>query len=430
VTVRTFTIVVRLGVLSTLLLGLAAAPRVAFAAATQTAPLRCDGRIATIVGTPRDDALRGSSGADVIVGLAGDDRILGLGGNDVLCGGEGRDRIEGGLGDDRVFGQLDRRVPNGDRSNVFDMYGDRVLGGPGDDLIDPGSDTRPAVFREADVISFENSRSGVTVDLTRGRASGEGKDRLVPRGAALVTTRFDDVVTGTPRRDDIGTGDGDDQVRARGGADLVLLDGPALIGRGGSDTARLGGGQDQSVSLSGRDRVNGQGGGDIIVDRGRSGDFLNGGVGRDSIDDVFAPEDEQHLVGGPANDPGRDELSLARIGSGRHAGEWDMSTGILTLGPNPAPASVVQQFEESILPPGVAWVVNGSQRGEAVFVFDGAADLTYHGNGGRDTFFGARGDDTFDGGAGSDYAIDMGPGHDVCIDVEKFGAGHGCEVKQ
>ena len=182
--------------------------------------------------------------------------------------------------------------------------------------------------------------------------------------------------------------------------------------------------------MSGSDRVIGQGGGDIIVDRGRSGDFLNGGVGRDSIDDVFAPEDEQHLVGGPANDSGRDELSLTRIGSGRHAGEWDMSTGILTLGPNPAPSSVVQQFEESILPAGVAWVVNGSQRGEAVFVFDGAADLTYHGNGGRDTFFGARGDDTFDGGAGRDYAIDMGPGHDVCIDVEKFGAGHGCEVKQ
>jgi Ca2+-binding RTX toxin-like protein len=430
VTVRTSTIVVPLAVLSTLLLGQATAPAAGFAATTQAVPLRCDGRIATIVGTPGDDSLQGTRRTDVIVGLAGSDRILGLGGNDVLCGGEGRDRIEGGPGDDRVFGQLDRRVPNGDRSSVFDMYGDRVLGGPGDDLVDPGFDTRPAVFREADVISFENSGSGVKVDLARGRASGQGKDRLVTRGAALVTTRFADIVTGTSRRDDIGTGDGDDQVRGRGGADLVLLDGPALIGRGGDDIAHLGGGQDQSDSLSGSDRVNGQGGGDIIVDRGRSGDFLNGGVGRDSVEDHFVDEGEQRLVGGPVNDPGRDELSLTGTGSGQQPGEWDMSMGVLTLGDNPTAASVVLGFEESILPSGVAWVVNGSQRGEAVFVFDGSADVIYHGNGGRDTFFGARGDDIFDGGAGRDYAIDMGPGQDVCIDVEKFGAGHGCEVKQ
>ena len=182
--------------------------------------------------------------------------------------------------------------------------------------------------------------------------------------------------------------------------------------------------------MAGHDIVVGQGGGDIILDRGGSGDTLGGGVGRDSIDDRFADDDVQHLVGGPENDRSRDELSLTRVGSGRQPGEWDMTTGALTVGTNSTAASVVLGFEESILASGVAWVVNGSQRGEAVFVFDGTADLTYHGNGGRDSFFGARGDDTFDGGAGRDFAIDMGPGQDVCIDVEKFGAGHGCETKQ
>jgi Ca2+-binding RTX toxin-like protein len=427
--VRIFTSVLPLALLSSLLAGgLAAVPTAGFAG--QAAPPRCDGRVATIVGTPGDDTLRGTRRTDVIVGLSGNDRILGLGGNDVLCGGEGRDRIEGGPGDDRVFGQLDRRVPNGDRSSVFDMYGDRVLGGPGDDLVDPGFDTRPAVFREADVISFENSGHGVKVDLARGLARGQGTDRLVTRGAALVATRFADVVTGTARADGIGTGDGDDRVRSGGGPDFVLLDGPSTIGRGGDDVARLGSGDDQSHSGSGSDRVNGHGGDDIILDVGPSGDSLDGGVGRDSIDDRFADDDQQRLVGGPANDRGRDELSLTRVRSGRQPGAWDMTTGVLTVGSNPTAASVVLGFEESILPSGVEWVVNGSQRGEAVFVFDGNADITYRGNGGPDSFFGARGDDTFDGGAGRDYAIDMGPGQDVCIDVEKFGAGHGCETTQ
>jgi Ca2+-binding RTX toxin-like protein len=268
------------------------------------------------------------------------------------------------------------------------------------------------------------------VDLARGRASGQGTDRLLSRGAALVATRFADVVTGTARADDIATGDGDDMVRSAGGRDLVQLDGPSRIGRGGDDVARLGSGGDFSRSGSGNDRVKGQGGGDIIDDVGRSGDSLDGGVGRDSIDDRFADDDQQRLVGGPASDRSRDELSLTRVGSGRQSGEWDMTTGVLTVGTSPTGASVVLGFEESILPSGVAWVVDGSQRGEAVFVFGGTADITYHGNGGRDTFFGARGDDTFDGGSGRDFAIDMGPGQDVCIDVERFGAGHGCETRQ
>jgi Ca2+-binding RTX toxin-like protein len=410
-----------------LLVGMVVSPVASTAA--MPAPPRCDGRVATLVGTAGDDTLRGTAGADVIVGLGGNDRIVGLGGDDVLCGGDGRDRIEGGPGDDRVLGQRDRRVPNGDDDETFDMFGDRVIGGPGDDFIDPGFDTRSAVFRDADVISFEDSGHGVTVDLVRGLATGQGADRLVTRGAALITTRFSDVVRGTSRADDVGTGAGDDTVRSRGGADLVRLDGPPLIGRGGDDVAALGAGQDQSESGRGRDRVNGQSGGDIISDHGPSADALNGGLGRDLVNDVFVAEGVQRLIGGPAHDPGRDELSLTRSGSGARPGAWDMTTGVLTVGGNPTAASVVRGFEKSTLPSGVAWVIEGSPRGEAVFVFSGGADLVYRGHGGRDSFIGARGDDTFDGGAGNDFAIDMGAGDDTCIDVERFGAGAGCEHK-
>ena len=62
----------------------------------------CAGHAATIVGTARDDTLRGTAGRDVIVGGTGDDQIYGRGGRDIVCGGFGSDRIHGGSGSDLV----------------------------------------------------------------------------------------------------------------------------------------------------------------------------------------------------------------------------------------------------------------------------------------------------------------------------------------
>ena len=65
---------------------------------------RCDGKPATIVGTPGRDTLRGARRADVIVALAGKDKITAVKGNDTVCGGAGNDTISGGPGRDRLFG--------------------------------------------------------------------------------------------------------------------------------------------------------------------------------------------------------------------------------------------------------------------------------------------------------------------------------------
>ena len=65
----------------------------------------CDGLKATVVGTPGDDVLSGTSGRDVIVGLGGDDQISGGGGNDVICGGDGDDKLVGAAGNDLVLGE-------------------------------------------------------------------------------------------------------------------------------------------------------------------------------------------------------------------------------------------------------------------------------------------------------------------------------------
>lgn len=65
---------------------------------------RCDGEVATIVGTAGPDTVSGTAARDVVVGLGGDDVLAGLGGADVICGGAGDDRLSGGPGGDVLLG--------------------------------------------------------------------------------------------------------------------------------------------------------------------------------------------------------------------------------------------------------------------------------------------------------------------------------------
>ncbi len=88
----------------------------------QRAP-RCAGQPATIVGTDKDDKIRGTAGPDVIVPRGGDDVVRALGGKDLVCGNGGGDLLLGGRGDDKLLGQR----------------GDDVLrGGPGKDVLRGG----------------------------------------------------------------------------------------------------------------------------------------------------------------------------------------------------------------------------------------------------------------------------------------------------
>jgi len=75
-----------------------------FAEGFEVEPPTCDGKMATIVGSPRNDRLKGSGEADVIVGLGGDDRLKGGDGKDRICGGAGKDRVNGGAGRDTCSG--------------------------------------------------------------------------------------------------------------------------------------------------------------------------------------------------------------------------------------------------------------------------------------------------------------------------------------
>jgi len=93
----------------------------------------CYGLEATIIGTPDDDLIDGTSDPDVIVGLAGNDEINGLGGDDVICGGEGRDLIRGGDGNDYLFGGRRADILRGNTGD------DTLRGGRENDVLNGGT---------------------------------------------------------------------------------------------------------------------------------------------------------------------------------------------------------------------------------------------------------------------------------------------------
>jgi hypothetical protein len=86
--------------------------------ANRPKPTRCEGRIATLLGTGGRDVLSGSVGPDVIATGSGRDVVRGSRGADRICTGPGRDVISGGTGRDRLVGGKGR---------------DRLFGGPGRD---------------------------------------------------------------------------------------------------------------------------------------------------------------------------------------------------------------------------------------------------------------------------------------------------------
>lgn len=179
---------------------------------------RCHGKKATIVGTPEDDAIRGTDQPDVIVTLGGDDSVYGELGNDYVCGGLGDDLLHGGRGNDlldtgagtdRAFGDLGDDKATGGGGEDDEVSGglgiDTVSGGPGaDDLVrgDYGYDRMDGGPGRGDVASFSTAvagrkGSGVWASLPAHKAFGDGHDRLF-RFEALEGSAFADTLVGGP----------------------------------------------------------------------------------------------------------------------------------------------------------------------------------------------------------------------------------------
>jgi Ca2+-binding RTX toxin-like protein len=247
---------------------------------------RCLGRRATMVAGQRSNRITGTPRADVIVAKGGADVISSKGGRDRICAGPGGDTIKSGAGADRVSAGPGNDVLLGGKGY------DTLKGASGSDLIsgDAGNDRMNGGRRTfTDLVLFFRSRSGVSANLARSRARGEGKDRIVGF-EGVVGSHQADTLTGN-RRSNLFLGlRGRDLIRGGRDTDAVLyvasrkpvrvsLSRGRAIGEGrdrlkdveavvGSDRRdALTGSRRRNVLLGGggKDVINGKGGRDLCI---------------------------------------------------------------------------------------------------------------------------------------------------------------------
>ena len=150
-----------------------------------------------IIGTGKNDILRGTQGSDSIVGLAGNDVLEGLEGDDSLQGDSGNDNLRGGPGNDNLRGGPGKDTFScGPGNDVIEDYSseDRVAsdceaGGPihGDStgtiivrkrVINDNGNSKSASDFTINVVgenpsetSFKGSESGTKISLSAGSYS-------------------------------------------------------------------------------------------------------------------------------------------------------------------------------------------------------------------------------------------------------------------
>jgi Ca2+-binding RTX toxin-like protein len=275
---------------------LTAAPVVA---SPEDAP-RCLGRVATIVGTPHVDTIRGTPGSDVIVGGGGGaagrrgDKIFGLGGDDLICdnatqpvasdlrGGPGNDKIKasgimhGGPGNDTLVDPrpvyLDVWLDAGKGNDVLRSEAEDVS------FLSPGRGNDTVVGASAsgslNELVFALTGHAVLVDLRRGTANGQGHDVLRRINDVYGTARAD-VILGNGAANDLYGRGGDDLVAGRTGNDF-------LIGKTGADRLDGGRGNDYLSGDKGSDALLGRRGDDHLTERrGRQANLILAGPGTD-----------------------------------------------------------------------------------------------------------------------------------------------------
>ena len=301
------------------------------------APPTCHGVRATIVGTRHADVIRGTRHRDVIVAGRGNDVVKGRGGNDLICGGPGADRLLGGAGRDHLLGQGDE---HGRGEPEACDHGDTLDGGRGDDVIDPGRDLHAGYgpwCRDQDEVQFrDGGHHGVHVNLANGRATGQGRDRIVAGySLSVVGSDRDDFFRGTDLWESFNGRGGNDTVRAKGGDDLAI---ERDRGSNGDDVYDMGDGADIVITSHGHDKVLAGAGDDelslqnpvrMAVDGGddddvifraavRSGETVTGGAGVNELNiilrDAPGPQAVLDIPGGTITVDGVSTTSPTSIG--------------------------------------------------------------------------------------------------------------------
>ena len=374
---------------------------------------RCHGELATLVGTASGDFLTGTAGRDVIVGRGGDDAIDGRGGDDLVCAGPGADIVRGGPGADRLHGGPDRV---GGVPGARYLDGDRLDGGPGDDLLAVGYDGRRP-HRTPDALSYEAAPRGVVVDLVAATAAGVGHDTIVvTRAMGVLGSAYGDRVTGSAGADHVVGNAGDDVIETRGGDDTVFAE--TYAARPGDDTVLTGSGADLVVSLSGSDRIDTGNGNDSVEAFSPVPAEVRTRGGDDFVQQEVSLEDGLSTDGGP----GTDVLALRGVdlpAGTRPELTVDLRDGTTRLDPGDqadVAIGLAKRYEEHRFIGDLSWVFHGSAGADRVIALTGGPlqAWTY---GGDDFIAGTEHDDHLDAGEGTDEVHGVG-GTDVCLGYE------------
>ena len=364
----------------------------------------CFGRAATITGTPRDDRLRGTSGADVIVAGGGSDRIAGLGGNDRICGGTGDDVIDAGPGRDRVLGGLSEDLIRGDAGPDFVDGGDQddeLHGNGGNDRLILGG-----IGREVEYAYGGLGRDSIVSEsaaVTRAYGN-KGSDRLVGRGRGdfLDGGPGDDRIEGgiaTFESSTEGVGVNVEAGTAEGAGDDVLVD--VLGVQGSPHDDRITGGRraEWIQGMDGDDTLYGAMGDDNVAG-GKGSDVVWGNRGADVLWDAEsechfgcdADDATDEFDGGPGEDIVTYEGHRSGVTADIEAGTGDDSDSIAEV-----ENLMGSWFDDQLF---------GSMGGNDMFGLDGSDRIEARGS-----------DDFLDGGDGSD-TLDGGLHTDTCDNGE------------
>ncbi len=332
------------------------------------------------------DSISGGDGADTLVGGSGDDTLSGNGGDDKLRGGAGNDEMHGGDGVDELNGQGssgDRVVANisgtativGTKSNLGAISGSITAGGITDTIVD------------AEFVAIIGSDLDDNITASGWLA---GDLEIDARGG-------NDTVTGSPQRDYVVLGSGDDRLTAGEGND-------AAFGGPGNDTLAGNGGNDNLIGDDGNDTIQG----------GSGNDTLTGGTGVDRLDGQGSSAD----------------VLFENIGGSVGSTITLTTTSFSVQQGGPAVVDIIIGIEVAIITGSdgndvittTAWdktsTVNGGSGNDKIKVGTGFNRVTggigndsIVGNIGVDQLYGDDGDDSIDAGAGNDF-VQGGNGND------------------
>jgi len=383
----------------------------------------CEGQVATIVATERDQVIRGTEGPDVI-STAGFYQVSvdARGGDDLVCTRAGTSaRAKGGAGEDTL---VDSRGPLNPNLSGLSTY---LSGGEGDDRIVGIPGIPDTVGVDATIVDFGDATAAVTIRLDTGVAtgSGTGRDELVGITAATGSD-YADTFIGSPGDDYYDTSnDPDDKtnalddVRTGAGNDVV---------EGIRGSVRLGAGNDEAdLDLS---RIWGEAGDDVLNISIKG--FARGGGGNDTISGSSDYEENYRpkhtwvrMYGGPGadlmflpdvvaeGDPSCPEVcgrGSVNGGSGTDRLRLTTSQSVVDLaagtGRSRSGRGQLRSLER-VIGSNYGDIVRGSER-----------DDVLSGGGGRDVLIGRGGDDILIGGKSSRDRADGGAGRDRCRQVE------------